>query len=48
MIENIDVNYIIITICLIGISYNIGRQLGIESTIDFLETEGIIEFDNEK
>jgi hypothetical protein len=29
-------------------SYTIGKQFGIESTIDFLETEGIIEFDNEK
>ena len=48
MIENIDINYIIILICGMGMSYTIGKQFGIESTIDFLETVGIIEFDNEK
>jgi hypothetical protein len=48
MIENIDINYIIITICLIGISYNIGKHSGISKTVDFLEREGHIEFDNEK
>lgn len=48
MIENIDINYIIILICSVGIGYTIGKQFGIESTIDFLESEGIIEFDNEK
>jgi len=44
--ETIDLAYIIVLIASINVSYLFGKRIGIENTIDFLEQEKIIEFDD--
>ena len=41
-----ETSEIIFLIMCIGIAYNIGKSLGIRSTIDYLEQEGILHFDD--
>ena len=43
--ENIDLAYLIVLIASIHLSYLYGKRVGIENTIDFLEQEKLIEFD---
>jgi len=43
--ETVDLAYLIVLCASINISYLIGKRLGIEATIDYLEEEKIIEFD---
>lgn len=43
--ETVDLAYLIVLAASIHLSYLYGRKVGIEHTIDFLEEENIIEFD---
>ena len=43
--ETVDLAYLIVLGASIHLSYLYGRKVGIEHTIDFLEEENIIEFD---
>ena len=45
MINN-DISYTIFLIMCVGAAYTLGKQLGIRNTIDYLESEGILEFDD--
>jgi len=45
MINN-DISYGILLIMCIYAAYTIGKQLGIRNTIDYLESEGLLEFDD--
>jgi hypothetical protein len=41
----IDIAYIVVLMASINLSYLIGKKIGIQHTIDYLEQENIIEFD---
>ena len=43
--ENIDLAYLIVLVASIHLSYLHGKRIGIENTINFLEEEKLIEFD---
>jgi hypothetical protein len=43
--ETIDLAYLIVLCASIHLSYLYGKRVGIENTIDYLEEEKIIEFD---
>lgn len=43
--ETVDLAYLIVLCASINISYLIGKRIGIEAAIDYLEEEKIIEFD---
>ena len=43
----IDIMYLVVLLASINISYMIGKKIGIENTINYLEQEGILEFDEE-
>ena len=43
--ETVDLAYLIVLCGSIHLSYLVGKRQGIENTIDFLEQENIIEFD---
>jgi hypothetical protein len=43
----IDIAYIVVLLASINLSYMVGKKIGIESTINYLEEEGILEFDEE-
>ena len=43
--ETMNLAYLIVLCASIHISYLIGKRLGIEATIDYLEEEDIIKFD---
>ena len=45
IMETIDLAYLIVLCASIHISYLVGKRLGIEATIDYLEEENIIKFD---
>jgi hypothetical protein len=45
MINN-EISEIIFLIMCIVCAYTIGKQLGIRNTIDYLESEGLLEFDD--
>lgn len=45
MINN-DISYAIFLIMCIYAAYTIGKRLGIQNTIDYLESEGLLEFDD--
>jgi len=45
IMETIDLAYLIVLCASIHLSYLYGKRVGIEDTIDFLEEENIIEFD---
>ena len=45
MIEN-DISYGIFLVMCIGCAYTIGKQIGIQTTVDYLEEKGLIEFDD--
>jgi hypothetical protein len=43
-----DIAYLIFLCAGVHLSYLYGKQTGIERTVDYLEAEGVIEFDEEK
>ena len=43
----IDMMYLVVLLASINISYLIGKKIGIQNTINYLEEEGILEFDEE-
>ena len=43
--ETMDLAYLIVLCASINISYLIGKRIGIEAAIDYLEEENIIKFD---
>jgi hypothetical protein len=45
MIEN-DISYGIFVVMCVGIAWTLGKQVGIRSTIDYLEDKGLLEFDD--
>ena len=45
MINN-EISEIIFLIMCIACAYTIGKQIGIRSTVDYLEEKGLIEFDD--
>jgi hypothetical protein len=45
MIEN-DISYGIFVVMCVGIAWTLGKQFGIQTTIDYLEKEGLLEFDD--
>jgi hypothetical protein len=45
IMETIDLAYLIVLCASIHLSYLYGKRVGIENTIDYLEEEKIIEFD---
>ena len=45
MIEN-DISYGIFLVMCVGIAWTLGKQFGIQTTIDYLEKEGLLEFDD--
>ena len=45
MNEN-DISYLIFLIICVVAGYSYGKQVGIQSTVDYLEREGILEFDD--
>lgn len=45
MNEN-DISYLIFLIMMCGFAYIYGKQVGIRGTIDYLEEEGILNFDD--
>ena len=45
MNEN-DISYLLFLIMMCGVTYMYGKQVGIRGTIDFLEEEGILNFDD--
>ena len=44
--ETIELAYLIVLCASIHISYLIGKRIGIEAAIDYLEEEDIIKFDD--
>ena len=42
-----DIMYLVVLLGSIHISYLYGKRVGIENTIDHLEAEGMLEFDDE-
>lgn len=46
IMESIDLAYLIVLAASIHLSYLYGKKVGIENTIDYLEEEKIIEFDD--
>ena len=45
MINN-EISEVIFLITCVGAVYTIGKQIGIQSTVDYLEEKGLIEFDD--
>ena len=45
MINN-EISEVIFLIMCVGAAYSIGKQIGIQSTVDYLEEKGLIEFDD--
>jgi len=45
MINN-EISEVIFLIMCVGAAYTIGKQIGIQSTVDYLEEKGLIEFDD--
>lgn len=45
IMENIDLAYLVVLLASIHISYLVGKKIGIQHTIDYLEKENILEFD---
>ena len=45
MNEN-DISYLIFLIMMCGVTYIYGKQVGIRGTIDYLEEEGLLSFDD--
>ena len=45
MNEN-DISYLIFLIMMCGVTYMYGKQVGIRGTIDYLEEEGLLSFDD--
>ena len=45
MIEN-DISYGIFLVMCVGMAWTLGKQFGIQTTIDYLEKEGLLEFDD--
>lgn len=45
MIEN-DISYGIFLVMCTACAYTIGKQIGIQTTVDYLEEKGLIEFDD--
>jgi len=43
--ETVDLAYTIVLLASIHLSYLFGKKIGIQNTIDYLEQENIIEFD---
>jgi len=45
MNEN-DISYLLFLILMCGVTYMYGKQVGIRGTIDYLEEEGLLSFDD--
>ena len=45
IMTQIDLAYLIVLLASINISYMVGKKIGIQNTIDYLEEKNIIEFD---
>ena len=45
MNEN-EISYLIFLIMMCGVTYMYGKQVGIRGTIDYLEEEGLLSFDD--
>ncbi len=45
MNEN-DISYLLFLIMMCGLTYMYGKQVGIRGTIDYLEEEGLLSFDD--
>ena len=45
MNEN-DISYLLFLIMMCGVNYMYGKQVGIRGTIDYLEEEGLLSFDD--
>ena len=45
MNEN-DISYLLFLIMMCGLTYMWGKQVGIRGTIDYLEEEGLLSFDD--
>ena len=45
MNEN-DIYYLMFLAMCVHLAYSLGKQFGIQTTIDYLEKEGILEFDD--
>lgn len=45
MNEN-DIYYLFFLVMSVHLAYTLGKQFGIQTTIDYLEKEGILEFDD--
>ena len=45
MNEN-DIYYLMFLAMCVHLAYTLGKQFGIQTTIDYLEKEGILEFDD--
>ena len=45
IMTQIDLTYLIVLLASINLSYLVGKKIGIQNTIDYLEQENIIEFD---
>ena len=43
----IDIMYLVVLLASINIGYMVGKKIGIQNTINYLEQEGILEFDEE-
>jgi len=41
-----DISYLLFLIMMCGLTYMYGKQVGIRGTIDYLEEEGILTFDD--
>jgi len=41
----IDLAYLLVLCASINISYLVGKRIGIENTLDYLESKEVIEFD---
>ena len=44
--NEIDIAYVFFLAMCVHLAYTLGKRLGIETTIDYLEHEGLIEFDD--
>ena len=47
MNEN-DIIYLILLVCLCAVAYQGGKSIGIRTTIDYLEEQGMISFEDDE
>jgi len=41
-----EYQWLTITICMAGVSYQIGKKIGISNTLDYLRDKGMIDYDD--